>query len=258
MYPGLPPEVGADGTLSPEVANQHGILMSREAMAVSKHFLVTSDYAAAMARVEAHPEDVERVAVIPFACPPPVTRSRKPGRHGLICNFGPVEARSSESLLLAIAALAREQTDPYLAFVGPVDDEQRARCATLAGELGIRHRVEVTGDVDDEAYQGWLDRCALAVQLTGGSHGETAFSVAHCLAYGVPMVVSDAGPSQQLTRGVVSVPHDAKPSVLAQAIGNLLEDPSRQLALADEGRSFAVEHDFEQAAGRLFELIVTG
>jgi glycosyltransferase involved in cell wall biosynthesis len=116
-------------------------------------------------------------------------------------------------------------------------------------------RVEFTDDLDEEEYRDWLRRCSVAVQLTPSPSTETPFEVADCLATGVPTIVSDPGPCQHLTSGVVHVPTGAPPSVLAGAISGLLADPRRRDELGNQGRVFSTEHGFDEAAARIFELI---
>jgi glycosyltransferase involved in cell wall biosynthesis len=255
MYPGLPKDVGANGSLSREQAEGDGILMAREVIAAADRFLVTSEYAAALARTEARPEDIDRVALLPLACPPPGSPVRHLPDPGLVCTFGPVLATASTHLLRALAESVSAQTDIRVAFVGSVAAQERARINAVAAALLMTDRVEFTDDVDEEAYRSWLQRCSVAVQLTSAVSSETPFEVADCLATGVPTIVSDPGPCQHLTNGVVHMPTGAQPSLLADAMSGLLADPRRRDELGNQGRVFSAEHGFDETAARIFELI---
>ncbi len=61
---GVAPGVGADNVLSAEEARRRGILLTRDALAHSERFLLTSENAAAVARLEAHPADRAKIDVV--------------------------------------------------------------------------------------------------------------------------------------------------------------------------------------------------
>ncbi|MBO0747535.1 MAG: hypothetical protein J2O47_04260, partial [Acidimicrobiaceae bacterium] len=64
IYPGLPPDTGADGLDSATVV-RHGLVLAREVIAVSRRYLVASEKDARLARIDARPSDTARIEVVP-------------------------------------------------------------------------------------------------------------------------------------------------------------------------------------------------
>jgi hypothetical protein len=61
---GVAPGVGADNVLSAEEARRRGILLTRDALAHSQRFLLTSENEATVARLEARPADRAKIDVV--------------------------------------------------------------------------------------------------------------------------------------------------------------------------------------------------
>jgi glycosyltransferase involved in cell wall biosynthesis len=257
MYPGLAASVATEGWLPAAESDRLGLLMAREVIGLAQPFLTTSEYAAALARSDARPQDAERVGVLPYAYPAVVDRDELAVQDGLICAFGVVNESKRPTLVVeAVARLAATRPCVRLAFVGPASDAERHRIETLAETLDVRDRVEVTGLVDEAAYEGWLGRAALAVQLRAFSNGETSGAVADCLTHGVATIVSDLGPARAFPEGCVErLPLGADPRQLVDVIVTLLDDPARRQALGREARHFVAGYDFGRAAEDLLGVI---
>ncbi len=149
-------------------------------------------------------------------------------------------------------------TDPStsLVYVGPVDPELRESYQALAATLGVEQSVTFTGALDDEGYEAWLERAAVAVQLRAGTNGETSAAVADCLSHGVATVVTDVGPARALPAFVGRVPVDASPALLAEVVRNLLEDPDERTARGEGGLAFVAERGFDRGARDLLAAVL--
>lgn len=272
LYPpgSLPDQVGFGRDISAADRDRHGLLMARDAIAHSEHFLVSSPAAAELARLDARPEDAARIAVLPFAI-------GLPGLHGaafeaagtnlaspelmsaepLIAHFGIVDPLKQPELLLeACARLAKEHPGLCCAFIGPIAEELATMLRELAGRLGIAERLVLSGPLSPSAYLEALSRTAVAVQLRAGFNGEASAAVGECLAVGVPTVVSRTGWARSLPGDVV-VALDPPISVaeLATAIGQLITDPARSAALRRAAQRFAAANSFEHTARALLDVL---
>jgi glycosyltransferase involved in cell wall biosynthesis len=245
-----------DGWLQPPEAEEHGVYLARELIGLADPFIVTSEYAAELARLDARPEDRGRVVVCPYAYPAPVPRP--PGREqpGLVATFGLVNAvKQPELLLAAFAIVGRADTTARLAFVGPIDPALLERYHALAVHLGVAEAVTFTGEVDDDGYEAWLARTSVAVQLRARTNGETSGAVADCLSHGVATVVTDLGPAHQLPDLVAKVPASTGPPELAGVVGALLDDPEERGRRATEGLAFVAGMGFDRGARDLLAAV---
>jgi glycosyltransferase involved in cell wall biosynthesis len=160
------------------------------------------------------------------------------------------------------AGIAHElkRTDLFVAAMRLVSAEMPARVA-IVGDGGPRFlrpddEIVATGQVDDTEFDRWLRRAALAVQLRAVTNGESSGVVAHALARGVPLVVTDIGAMRELPDEVaVRVPVDATPEELADAIRALLADPARRAGMRAAGLRFAAGNTPVDQARRIVEAI---
>jgi glycosyltransferase involved in cell wall biosynthesis len=255
----LRPEVGAQGWIDFWEANRHGVLMAREAIASSEAFLVHSNHAAQLARLDAAPEDEHKVEVIPFRFPPPregETREAGDSEEVIVGTFGLVSAaKQTEKLVDAWPFVIREVRAAQLAIVGSdAGTGETARLGIRAEQLGVGESVIQTGDLEEEDFQRWISRSSIAVQLRAGSNGESSAVVAQTLAAGVPTVVTAIGSARELPdAAVVKVDRDLTPRQLADEIIELLRAPERRRALSRAGVTLAGEHSFERVAKLLYE-----
>ncbi len=245
-----------DGWLQPAEAEAHDVYLARELIGLADPFIVTSDFAAGLARRDARPEDRGRIVVCPYAYPPVAPRPPADEQPGLVCTFGLVNAVKQPELLLAAFALVhRSDETTELTFVGPVDPALLERYHALAVRLGVAEAVVFTGAVDDEEYERWLRRASVAVQLRAGTNGETSGAVADCLSHGVVTVVTDVGPAGQLPEFVAKVPPDATPAAVADVVTGLLQHPEQRAGRAAEGLAFVAARGFGRGARQLLDVL---
>jgi len=256
LYEGADDGWITDGWLQPAEAEAHGVYLARELIGLAHPFIVTSEFAADLARRDARPEDRGRVTVCPYAYPPPVPRRLGTEESGLIATFGLVNAvKQPELLLAAVARLHRADPTVRLAFVGPIDPALLEGYHALAVQLDVADVVTFTGEVDDAQYERWLARASVAVQLRSATNGETSGAVADCLAHGVVTVVTDAGPAHALPDFVAKVPVTATTDLLADVVAELLADPDRRSAQAADGLAYVAARGFEQGAQDLLSAL---
>jgi glycosyltransferase involved in cell wall biosynthesis len=256
LYEGATDEWITDGWLQPEEAEAHGVYLARELIGLARPFVVTSEFAAELARGDARPGDRGNVVVSPFAYPPAVPRSPRLEVPGLVCTFGLVNGvKQPELVLAAFALLHRIDAATRLAFVGPVDPALAERYHALAVRLGVAGAVTFTGAVDDDEYESWLARTSVAVQLRAGTNGETSAAVADSLTHGVATVVTDIGAAHGLPDFVAKVPVDATPSVLAETLGRLLHDDEERASRVAGSLAYVAARGFDQGARQLLDML---
>ena len=256
LYEGATEAWLTDGWLPTLEAEARGVYLARELIGLARPFIVTSEFAADLARGEARVEDRGNIVVSPFAYPPPTPRQPRLEVPGLVCTFGLVNAvKQPELVVSAFALVHRNDAATRLAFVGPIDPALRERYHSLAVRLGVAGAVTFTGTVDDDEYESWLDRASVAVQLRAGSNGETSAAVADSLTHGVATVVTDVGPARQLPDFVAKVPVEASAADLAEAVSELLHDHDERARRVAEGLAYVAARSFDQEARHLLALL---
>jgi glycosyltransferase involved in cell wall biosynthesis len=254
----LPPEVGEAGWLSYEDGNRYGVYMAQEAIALSEHFLVHSEYAAQIARLDARPGDEDKIEVLGFACPDPDEFPPRAPGPPIVATFGLVApVKQTEKVIEAFGHLAGAHPDVRLAVVGPAGAERALEDSRqLIARLGLSSRAEVTGEVDDEGFRSWISRATIAVQLRQTSNGESAGSVADCFAAGTPTVVPAFGSWRELPdECAVKVEREIDAESLARVLDGLLRDQGRLASVGQAGRDYAVAHSFSHVADHLLDVL---
>lgn len=255
----LPTSVGEHGWLDVDDADRYGIYMARDVIRASTRFLVHSRYAAQLARLEAAPEDAEKIGVLPFGVAAPANPRCEDADEPLIATFGiAAAAKQIEKVVRAFARLAEDEPSVRLAFVGSFPDPtERKSIERLARDLGVAERTVLTGRLDASEYGRWLARATIALQLRSWSNGETSGAVMDCLAAGVPTIATGIGAAAELPdRCVVKVPAQIAPDVLAAALRTLLREPKERLALSTAAATYARTQSFDRAAAALYDVVM--
>ena len=98
---------------------------------------------------------------------------------------------------------------------------------------GLPGWIANTGRLDEPAYQGWIRRLSVAVDVRHPTCNETSGSLLEVMRAGVPAVVTASGPSSYLPSDcVVRIPAPPSPTALASAIRMILEDRALARALS--------------------------
>ncbi len=177
----------------------------------------------------------------------------KPERRYVInvARHHPVKDQATLLRGFAVVAGRRDDVDLLLAGDGP----GRAGLERQAADLGIAGRVKFLGvrrDVPD------LLRAADIFALTSVSEA-ASLTLLEAMAAGLPVVVTEVGGNPEIVRhgreGLLVPRGDA--SALAEALGQLLDDPARAMNLGRAGRTrvgrrYRLGRTVE-AYGRLYE-----
>jgi phosphatidylinositol alpha-mannosyltransferase len=174
-----------------------------------------------------------------------------PGPGGTIGFLGRfTEPRKGFDILLdAFDALARERPDLRLLVAGPGDTEEAL--AGVAPE--IADRITFLGLVDEEQKAQMLR--SVDVYVAPNTGGESfGMILTEAMAAGTPVVASDLEAFRRVVEdaGVV-FPVGSAPD-LAQALGDLLDDPDRRALLVARGREVVSPYDWATVSRRVLEV----
>jgi glycosyltransferase involved in cell wall biosynthesis len=262
MYDGLlPAALGEGGELSSADADRYNVSMATDAIAASQRFLVTSEFAGHLARLDARPHDRDKVQVVPFAvgavAGDPWPQRGREDAAPLLVTFGGISALKQTDLLIeAFGLVALHHPSARFVFVGPANEAVRATVAKCAAEAGVSGRVEVTGAVDAATYKEWLSRAWVSIQLRNFTNGESSGAQGDCLAAGVPTVITDIGAARAIPRdAAVHTPQDIDAASLSRALDPLLSDPALRGRLSAGALSYAGKHTYGLAAAALYEVL---
>lgn len=142
-----------------------------------------------------------------------------------------------------------------LAFVGPCLPILAQVIGDRARRRGNADKVQVVGSVDDDSWQGWMRRAAIAVQLREAAGGETSAAVLEALAAGLP-VVTNIPSALEYPAGTVSALTSPDPVEVSGRISYLLASPEERLALSRAGQAFAADHQFTHLARTLLSAVM--
>lgn len=162
---------------------------------------------------------------------------RRPGKFLLYFGRLDVFHKGLDTLLEAVAIMARERPDIELKVAGRGKDADRV--LALAKELGIEKNVTMLGAVSDEQRNALLVEAA--VQLMPSRFEGFGLAAAEAMAAGVPLVAAAVGSLPEVVdapRGGVLVPAE-DPRALATAALKLLDDPYGRSTLSITARESA-------------------
>ena len=240
------------GTVYTTTAEREQPLLARPVARLATSVLVQSQHAADLVERDAH---VTAIDVGPHPCRQ-LTEDEDAGTGATaghdeagppwVVTLGIADATKGSDTVAAAMALLHERRDVRTAMVG------------LGGERFVLEGspTVVTGRVDDDEFRAWLRRADLLVQLRRTTNGESSGVVAHAMAHGVPMVLSDFGAMAEVPSSVaVHVPVDVTPDRLADAIAELLDDPGRRATMAEAGREIASRETPAAQARRIVDAL---
>ena len=165
-----------------------------------------------------------------------------------------------QCLLDAMAIIRRTLPSVDLLLVG--DGEAAQELKQQADRLALNSCITWAGRIPYQEVPTWIGAMTLCVAPFRGDRGETSpVKIFDYLACGKPVIAS-AVPSVSSTflqeAGVVFVPPD-DPAALAQMVLTLLNDPERQVHMADQGRRFVEQgYSWAHLTNRLKEWLATG
>ena len=224
---------------------------------------VHSRVAAMLARANLPVEQYQKVVVVPFghrvrADEPPAVGvpPHDESPRDAVTSFGIVHwLKESVTVAHAFMELARRHPNRVFALVGhAVDTDTREQLEAAIAASGLGDRLVLTGRVSTEAYDAWLRRSAVAVQLRLHSNGESSAAVADCLGAGVPIITSNTGALAELKDVAVLLEPGISVPALVAAVDDLLAHEATRARLASRGLKHARANSFAAAANAVVDL----
>lgn len=232
--------------------------------------IVHSPYSLQLARRWYGPQAADDWYCIPLLRHPALASPalRQQARHELglpadalvACSFGylgptKLNQRLIDAWLSSSLAL---RPDAWLVFVGDLaDNEYGRRLRKSIRQSPAAARIRITGWVDDDTYQQYLQAADIGIQLRTCSRGETSAAVLDCLNNGLATLVNANGSMADLPdRVVYCLPDQFTDSELTGALDQLASDD----ALRERyGRAAAAlvhgQHSPAYCAARYHEVI---
>lgn len=247
-----------DDSLTPRETHWH-YPVNWPVLSQAQGVIVHSRYAQILARQWWGEGVAQDWRVIPLLRAPAPLRDRNEVRRRLgyeadqflVCSFGMTGATKLNDRLLSCwldSCLAKDER-ARLVFVGENEaGDYGARLLQIIRERGMVDRVQVTGFVQKETFQDYLDAADMAVQLRTLSRGETSAAVLDCMNHGLPVVVNAHGSAaEQDSGGVWMLPDAFEDRELISAIETLYQDAPCRVALGEKARQ--IVHSVHDPAG---------
>ena len=188
----------------------------------------------------------------------PVLHPRSGTRAGALwLAVGRVAPNKGLEHTIAALVVARQSSGPgaTLRIVGkPATDAYERALRRYVADLGLEDAVTFTGYATDAAVAAAYTTADVLVVTS--EHEGFGVPVVEAMAAGLPVVAYDQGALPEVLgdAGVLVASRD--PYALADAIGNLLADPTRRATLTEAGRLRFAELDLPNAADRFVDLLV--
>ncbi len=155
----------------------------------------------------------------------------------LICIGRLSEAKGHKDLLLAFRQINEQFPETRLLIVG--DGNLRSDVEALVQQSGLQHAIMMLGIRQDVPAL-----LAISDLLVSASHWEgLPVSILEAMASGVPIVATDVGDIPYVVvegTGLVVPAH--QPTVLADAVCQLLQDPERMKAYGEQAKNHIDQH----------------
>jgi glycosyltransferase involved in cell wall biosynthesis len=223
-----------------------------------------SGYALRAAREWYGPEPAGEWRVVPQLRATAPAADRQATRQALglaeddfvVCTFGLLGKHKLNQQLLDAWLASSLAADPRcrLVFVGqshPGPHDRALRQKIAASPAG--QRLRITGFLEPDRYQAWLNAADLAIQLRGLSRGETSRAVLDCLAHGLPLIINANGPQGDYGDDfLIKLADDFSGADLSAALELLRQDPVRRAKLGLAGQTYVRQEHHPARAGELY------
>ena len=178
----------------------------------------------------------------------------------VICCFGFLgPAKLDDRLLSAwLRSTLATVTRNRLVFVGENDGgDYGETLLRMIAQDPAGKRVRITGFVDDDTYERYLDAADIAVQLRGVSRGESPRTPLDCLTHGVPLIANTGDSLAALPDSVaIRLRTDFEDDELTAALERLAGNDALRAQLTRTGRDHIRDaHDPERIAARFHHAI---
>jgi glycosyltransferase involved in cell wall biosynthesis len=177
----------------------------------------------------------------PPPLPPALRHLESHGRPWIAAMASPKTYKNVPIVVRAFAAAATRGLDAMLVLIG-----QDAAIERLAASLGVRGRVVVTGEVDDEALRALVGRAALFVHPSRVEG--FGMPVVEAMALGTPTAVADVPALTEVGGDGVVAFDPEQPAALARIMGEALTDPAARQAWSARARARAAAFEWSDCA----------
>ncbi|ADR34772.1 glycosyl transferase group 1 [Sulfuricurvum kujiense DSM 16994] len=183
----------------------------------------------------------------------------------VICSFGfmGVHKLNEKALEGFLQSSLAENPRCKLVFVGAKsDDAYSANIVQRIKQSTARERITITGFVDNEAYEDYLEAMDIAVQLRTKSRGETSGTVLDVMAHKKATILNAHGTMNDYGEDVcVKLEDEFRVQELSEAFEKLFEDKEFRDAKAMQGYTYVQKyHDpaitgnaYREAIERIYE-----
>ena len=214
------------------------------------------------------PRAAQAAVVIPHLRIPKKSFSKQAARERLgiapdaflVCSFGLVSKTKANTRLLKAfirsALMKDERCQIY--FVGECSEESyQKEIQDLIDDARLKGRVHITGWVDDQGFQTYLEAADMAVQLRTLSRGETSGTILDCLNHSLPTVINASGTMQDFSPEVVwKLEEDYSDGQLIEALEALYQNHEQRETLGSLGKIYLDHHhDPSYCAKQYYETI---
>lgn len=242
---------------TPEEEHRLRILMTREVQEHADAIVVHSHHAADLLRLDRRPGVAGApVHVLPHAARAP-RAPREPGEVRTIVSMGILsEVKGLAQLIDAFALVAPQHPELRLVLGGGGSEQELRRWREHADRAGVGGAVEITGFLEDDAYERLVERADIAVQLRTTTNGEASGAVTDCLVEALPTIVTDDGWARELPAdAVMRVASNGGAAALAAVLRELLDDPLRRRALSEGAVRYVESISFDAVAEQYLALL---
>jgi glycosyltransferase involved in cell wall biosynthesis len=172
----------------------------------------------------------------------------RPARLVQVANLTPVKDQAT--LLQAVARLVAEGRDVQLDLVG--GDAYNGTIQRYAAELGLTLRVTFHGFLPQREVVPVVKNADMLIVSSRHEGGEVVLLEAATV--GVPTVGTNVGHVRDFSPDAAIAVEIGNAAALARAIGSLLDDEPRRLAIAARAQERALRHDADWTCARFEEL----
>lgn len=208
--------------------------------------LVHSEFARKMIANDQNGKNFQ-ITVFKTGLPIDIVGESKINLSGAIGTAGFVTpAKSPECVAEAFGLVARQFPNKEFYFVGECAPTYKLILSEIFKKAsGNRGKLIFVSNLDEEAYWRHIEMLDLAVQLRTITHGESSGTAIEIQARGIPVIVTNIGPSEELPSNVfVKVERNISPVHLSEAICNLLNSPDEYQSRSGAGIEWAREKGF--------------
>ncbi|MBT9551226.1 MAG: glycosyltransferase [Hydrogenophaga sp.] len=180
----------------------------------------------------------------------------------LVCSFGILGPSKLNHRLLQAwldSSLAKLATC-HLVFVGENHaDDYGTELLALIKRHPNGSSVDITGWVEKETFQKYLNAADLGVQLRSFSRGETSAAALDCMNYGLATIVNANGSMADLDDDAVwKLPDEFDDQALIDALETLWRDRGRRKQIGTKARSVILENHDPIRCAQQYKVAIEG